>query len=465
MSTHPFFIGRMTDPVVAHVLHLSALDFQVTKFLREQIKNHTITENDSVVLIADAHLNAKPSALRLLRKSITSTNIKIAGVFGEHGQIWAQYMEIPYLTEKPRMSMNDHALEQRRNILQNAVQNEHQEELNVVHDIVNQAIDAVDKVQELHTQRTALLSFEQRQQQKSATVTSNVSAPATKSVDDLRAALHQRKPAVEAHATSIEVETAIEEIEPTIENVPVIADQSPKNVESANSSPQLLSEEIHNLLASHSQSASDNTENPQNEEVVSINQSSVDQNCEQSAPEHVEAFVGIGLSEDEQKAAEEEDRRFEEQQKHSHIIRSSLAVEAPCQSSLGQDLPNKQTVSLERMAVKPLRVRGRIRSGQTLHHLGDVIVEGSVHPSGEVAAHGDIHVYGTGGGHLFAGIDGNVNACIYIALFDAEIVSIAGHYYVIEDSYNNWSGRSIKVSLEDGILNFEEIRLMPQRAA
>lgn len=452
MSTQPFFIGRMTDPVVAHVLHLSALDFQVTKFLRDQIKNHTLSENDSVVLIADAHLNAKPSALRLLRRSITTTNIKIAGVFGDQAQMWAQYMEAPYLTEKPRMSMNSAALEQRRLALQNALQNEQQEELNVIHDIVNQAIDTVDKVEELRTQRTALLSFEQRQQQR--VVDEPVAAPEATTVEGLRAALEQRKNPGLVEAATPEHEAVVEL---SVEPAPLVEDAP------------ALDQELEQLLTPQAiASTVQNTNIPQAAEHIVVDQGSepcADQTCEHLPVENMEMET-IELSAEEQRLAEEEDRRFEQRQEESYVIRSSLKVETPCQSSLGQEHNSaRQSVPEERIAVKPLRVRGRIRSGQTVRHPGDMIVEGSVHPSGEVAASGDIHVYGTGGGRLFAGIDGNSNACIYIAVFDAEIVSIAGHYHVIEDSYNNWSGRSIKISLEDGVLNFEEIRLMPQRAA
>lgn len=455
MSTQPFFIGRMTDPVVAHVLHLSALDFQVTKFLREQIKNHTLSENDSVVLIADAHLNAKPSALRLLRRGITSTNIKIAGVFGDHGQIWAQYMDIPYLTEKPRMSMNAEALELRRTILQNALENEQQNELNVVCNIVNNAIDQVDKAQELHSQRSELLSFEQRQQQqREADPSEPKQDTASKSLDDLRLALQQRK-VVKDPLPNPEVVNAAPEMSAVEDNLPsdtAVVDTQP------------LEQELETLLntpAAPVQTPTIPTTEPaeKDDEPAVVNQQ------DPVSADVVDAEDTPSLSEDEQKVAEEEDRNFELRKHERYVIQSSLKFEAPCQSSLGQELPARPNMTEGRIAVKPLRVRGRIRSGQTLHHGGDVIVEGSVHPSGEVAASGDIHVYGTGGGRLFAGIDGNINACIYIAVFDAEIVSIAGHYHVIEDSYNNWSGRSIKISLEDGILNFEEIRLTPQRAA
>lgn len=279
-----------------------------------------------------------------------------------------------------------------------------------------------------------LLSFEQRQQQR---VVVETPVSETKTVEGLRAALEQRK-------------TPVMEVAPPVEAVskePVVQTLA-------------LDQELEHLLTPPT--PADITQSPALE-VEQFHTPVID--TVNLPVENVEPEV-VALPEDEQRLADEEDRRFAERQQESYIIRSSLKVEAPCQSSLGQESTSvRHSAPEERIAVKPLRVRGRIRSGQTVRHPGDMIVEGSVHPSGEVAASGDIHVYGTGGGRLFAGIDGNSNACIYIAVFDAEIVSIAGHYHVIEDSYNNWSGRSIKISLEDGVLNFEEIRLMPQRAA
>lgn len=107
---------------------------------------------------------------------------------------------------------------------------------------------------------------------------------------------------------------------------------------------------------------------------------------------------------------------------------------------------------------KPLRIKGRVRSGCRHIHSGDIIVEGSVHPGGELAAKGDIHIYGHGSGRLFAGMDGNEKACIYVNSFDAEIVSIAGNYHIIEDLNNDLIGKSIKISFKNDKLYFEEIK-------
>lgn len=101
---------------------------------------------------------------------------------------------------------------------------------------------------------------------------------------------------------------------------------------------------------------------------------------------------------------------------------------------------------------------GRVRSGQMLTHAGDVVVEGAVGSCGEVVAGGDVHVYGVAGGRLMAGVGGDVTACIYVQAFDAELVSIAGAFTVFEDVPDDLRGRSVRISLVGGDLQFEPIR-------
>lgn len=55
-------------------------------------------------------------------------------------------------------------------------------------------------------------------------------------------------------------------------------------------------------------------------------------------------------------------------------------------------------------------------------------------------------------------MDGNEKACIYVNSFDAEIVSIAGNYHIIEDLNNDLIGKSIKISFKNDKLYFEEIK-------
>ena len=92
-------------------------------------------------------------------------------------------------------------------------------------------------------------------------------------------------------------------------------------------------------------------------------------------------------------------------------------------------------------------------------------MEYAVHPGGEIVAAGDIHVYGTAGGRLVAGSDGDGRARIYVQRFDAEMVSIAGRYHLFEEIDAQWTGRAVKISLRDGQLHFEDLVAQPKSQA
>ena len=78
--------------------------------------------------------------------------------------------------------------------------------------------------------------------------------------------------------------------------------------------------------------------------------------------------------------------------------------------------------------LSPRIITTPIRSGQQIHHNGDLIITAPVSPGAEVLAGGNIHAYGPFRGRALAGINGNDNARIYCTHFEAELVSIHGHY-------------------------------------
>lgn len=75
-----------------------------------------------------------------------------------------------------------------------------------------------------------------------------------------------------------------------------------------------------------------------------------------------------------------------------------------------------------------------IRSGQqTYARNGDLIVLAAVNAGAEVVADGNIHVYAPLRGRALAGIHGDPRARIFCQSFEAELVSLAGHYRVFEE--------------------------------
>jgi septum site-determining protein MinC len=75
-----------------------------------------------------------------------------------------------------------------------------------------------------------------------------------------------------------------------------------------------------------------------------------------------------------------------------------------------------------------------VRSGQRIYARGsDLVVVGAVNAGAEVIADGNVHVYGALRGRALAGAGGDGEARIFCQSLEAELVSIAGTYRVIED--------------------------------
>jgi len=75
-----------------------------------------------------------------------------------------------------------------------------------------------------------------------------------------------------------------------------------------------------------------------------------------------------------------------------------------------------------------------VRSGNQIYAQGcDLIVHGPVSYGAELLADGHIHVYGPLRGRALAGVNGNTDARIYCHSLEAELLSIAGHYWLSDD--------------------------------
>lgn len=79
-----------------------------------------------------------------------------------------------------------------------------------------------------------------------------------------------------------------------------------------------------------------------------------------------------------------------------------------------------------------------VRSGQQIYaRHGDLIVLAPVSPGAELLADYNIHVYSALRGRALAGVTGNPNSRIFCQHLEAELVAIAGHYWVSEDLQNS----------------------------
>ncbi len=122
---------------------------------------------------------------------------------------------------------------------------------------------------------------------------------------------------------------------------------------------------------------------------------------------------------------------------------------------------NKKTKKLDqgepvKVAATDQLVNKHIRSGQQIYAAHkNLVVTGMVGNGAEVIADGSIHVYGALRGRAIAGAQGAIDCAIFCTRFEAELVSIAGQYQVLDTvQAQQLNGKSVHVYLEDNSLKF-----------
>lgn len=104
-------------------------------------------------------------------------------------------------------------------------------------------------------------------------------------------------------------------------------------------------------------------------------------------------------------------------------------------------------------------IEGQIRSGQQVYaRHSDLVIFGSVSPGAEVIADGSIHVYGVLRGRALAGASGHDQARIFVHDFQAELISVAGYYKVLEELPEKLRGQAVQARLENDQLNLLALR-------
>jgi len=99
-----------------------------------------------------------------------------------------------------------------------------------------------------------------------------------------------------------------------------------------------------------------------------------------------------------------------------------------------------------------------VRSGQQVYARGrDLVLTAAVGNGAEVIADGSIHIYGRLSGRAIAGAQGDVSARIYCRDFQAELISIAGHYRVLEDVPADLRGLPVQAWLDGERLVIERL--------
>ncbi|WNO61357.1 septum site-determining protein MinC [Rheinheimera sp. MMS21-TC3] len=103
-------------------------------------------------------------------------------------------------------------------------------------------------------------------------------------------------------------------------------------------------------------------------------------------------------------------------------------------------------------------VEQAVRSGQQIYAKGtDLIIKGTVGAGAEVIADGNIHIYGTLRGKAIAGAAGDNSKRIYCYNLQAELISIAGNYWLSESLQGEFWGKPSCIKLQDDQLVLAEL--------
>lgn len=99
-----------------------------------------------------------------------------------------------------------------------------------------------------------------------------------------------------------------------------------------------------------------------------------------------------------------------------------------------------------------------VRSGQRIYapHC-DLIVTSHVSAGAELIADGNIHIYGHMRGRALAGASGDRDAQIFCTHLAAELVSIAGEYWLSDQIPAEFYDKAARLKLTDGVLTVDTL--------
>lgn len=116
------------------------------------------------------------------------------------------------------------------------------------------------------------------------------------------------------------------------------------------------------------------------------------------------------------------------------------------------------TETVVNIAMDSKIVEQAVRSGQQIYAKGtDLIIKGTVGAGAEVIADGNIHIYGTLRGKAIAGAAGDNSKRIYCYNLQAELISIAGNYWLSESLQGEFWGKPSCIKLQDDQLVLAEL--------
>ncbi len=131
------------------------------------------------------------------------------------------------------------------------------------------------------------------------------------------------------------------------------------------------------------------------------------------------------------------------------------AVETATDADTGELAP---ATEVEVVVRTPMLLKRPVRSGQQVYARDtDLIIMGQVGAGAEVLADQNIHVYGPLRGRALCGVSGNTSTRIFCQSLEAELVSVAGNYRVLEEIPADLRGKPAQIWLDKDRLNIEPL--------
>ncbi len=113
---------------------------------------------------------------------------------------------------------------------------------------------------------------------------------------------------------------------------------------------------------------------------------------------------------------------------------------------------------IEYVVKAPLFIDKPVRSGQQIYARDtDLIIMGQVSPGAEVIADNNIHIYGPLRGRALCGVSGNASTRIFCSSLEAELVSVAGNFRMLETIPAELRGKATQIWLDNDRLNIEPL--------
>lgn len=110
--------------------------------------------------------------------------------------------------------------------------------------------------------------------------------------------------------------------------------------------------------------------------------------------------------------------------------------------------------------LSPIIITTPVRSGQQIYARNrDLIVMATVSHGAEIISDGNIHVYSKMRGKIIAGANNNPTANIFCTQLEAELVSIAGHYWLSDNIPFDFYGKSVRICLTENTLHINSLHI------